>query len=184
MTESTQTKFSVGDTIVSDEKRSILFRRDCVVAYADDRLFALVTEGLPEVFFFDFDDAKMFNVATPGIGDLTDAQSGLLRATLNSWEYMGVLSKFPDLVKSELNNASIDTKDTDSVAIMATVPKKLAFFWRQQHAALALARVALPQVPQDVEQLMATWGMLSALKIGASVHGPDILRRMFGQRSE
>lgn len=184
MTESTQTKFSVGDTVVSDEKRSVLFRRDCVVTYADDRLFALVTEGLPDVFFFDFDDAKTFHVATPGIGTLTEVQTALLRMTLNEWGYMEVLSKFPDLVTTELKNAGIDTKETESVAIMATVPKKLAFFWRQQHAALVLARAALPQVPQDVEQLMATWGMLSALKIGVSVHGPDIIRRMFGQRSE
>ena len=182
MTDTAQPMFSVGDVITNTDKRSILFRRDAIVAYAEERLFSIITDGLPEIFFFD--NPAPFNVVTKGTGKLSEEQHALLHFTLSSWDYMGVISKFPDLVDGEMKNVGVDTNDMESIAIMAKVPKKLAFYWRQQHAALVLARHIMPQLPQDVEQLMAQWGMLSALKIGASVHGPDIIRQMFGSRSK
>lgn len=177
MTE--KSMFGIGDVVVSDDKRSVLFRRDSVVVYADNQMFSLVTEGLSDAFFFD--STERFHAVSTGNGKLSDEQMLLLRGILAEWPYVGILSKFPDLVSTELQNLGIDSKDMEPITIMATVPRKLAFFYRQQHAALMLARHVLPQVPQDVEQLLAQWAMLSAVKIGAAVHGPDILRRVLGQ---
>lgn len=172
--------FNIGATVVSDDKRSVLFRRDCIVTYATPTMFAIVTEGMSQVFFFD--KSEGFHEAKPGIGSLDENQLNLLRAVVSEWSFSEILCKFPDVIEEEMKGLGCDLSDNEGVTITATVPKKLAFYWSQMIAALHLSRSVHSHIPQDAEKLLVQWAMLSTAKIEASVRAPDIMQQVFGNR--
>lgn len=159
-----ETRFDLGDIVMCSDKANILFRRDCIVIYVDPTFFGVISDGLDEVYFVK-DDDETFSLERKGSKVLGVEHSTLLEATLKKWPLVTTLSKFSGLVNAELDVLGVNKENTVRMAITATIPISLMNYWRRLRAVLEMGRMVHPEIPKDVEQLMATWAVMSAHKV-------------------
>jgi hypothetical protein len=160
-----ETKFSRGDVVTCKNKTSILFRRDCVVVYTDPTFFGVISEGLDEVYFLRGNDDD-FSLMTSGGGKFTAEQDVMLQEVVKRWPLVNTLTKLQKLIDIEAAAYGVDKESSSQMVISASVPVGLINYWRRLRAVLELARPQFPDdIPQDVEQMMMVWAMMSTFKI-------------------
>jgi len=181
--------YSVGDLMTYNKKESPFFRRDCVVAFSDLSLVGLITDGLPFVAFVEPDDPDL-KLIQYGPKKLNDHQTAILKKTMQGWGSLDVLKELPKFVRrSKKQYGGIgDSLKGAHIHFGGFVSKGLAKQWREFTALLEMAKQSGAPVPENLDQVLMEWMIISTMNLpgilNAFKHLRDMNGHMFGTMIE
>jgi hypothetical protein len=154
--------FNVGDTVVSSDKESTIFKRECVVVHADKAIVGVVTEGIAQVVFLPYDMA-LLRVTKKGYGYLEKEDKARLAHAMQHWGFSGFINSLPSTIDQSRKHLGFSGDDKLYVRMDGFVPKELASAWKQFMALVEMMKQTNPELPNYVNTLMFEWVLAGAL---------------------